>query len=120
MPNQKPNGLVALSELARSGNAWVQFAVIVLIGFSGFGNWVATWKSADRNKDEIEVSRRANEQGQERIRQEVARQVAEIHKWLNDAQTEFHNGNADSAANRKMLDELKKELDQHVKEKPNE
>jgi hypothetical protein len=104
-----------LGKLAETGNQTVQFGILVLVGLSGFGNWVATWNSADRNKTEIEASRRENSEGQERIKSEVVRQVAEIHKWLNDAQTEFHNGNKDSAYNRQMLDDLKKELDEHIK-----
>lgn len=107
---EKKNGLVTvLASLAQHGSAWVQFGTLVLIGLAGLGNWVATWKSADRNKEEIEVSRRVNWEGQERIKQEFIRQVSEIHRWMSEATDEFHKGNADSAANRKMLNQLVRE-----------
>jgi hypothetical protein len=116
-PSKPPNGVSQLlSTLVQSGHAWVQFAVIVLIGLSGFGNWVATWNSANRNKDEIESSRRQNWEGQERIKAELVRQVAEIHAALKQSAEEFHKGNEDSAYNHQMLDQLKKELDEHIKE----
>jgi len=108
---EKKNGLLTvLGQLAHSGHAWVQFGTLVLIGLTGLGNWVATWKSADRNKDEIEISRRVAFEGEQRIKQELVRQVAEIHKWMKDATDEFHEGNADSAFNRKMLTGMEEEL----------
>jgi uncharacterized protein HemX len=109
----KANGAIALlARLAHSGNAWVQFGILVLVGLSGLGNWVATWNAGDRNKAEIEVSRRINQENQDRLREEVRQQVAEIHRWINEARTEFHRGNEDSAANRKMLEELTKKPEQ--------
>lgn len=105
----KRNGaLAALTSLAQSGHAWVQFGVIVLIGLSGLGNWIATWNSADRNKQEIEISRRVAWEGEQRIREDVRKQVAEMHRWMQEATEEFHRGNEDSAANRKMLEDLTK------------
>jgi hypothetical protein len=102
-----PNGLVSvLSSLATSGNKWVQFGTLGLIGLSGVGNWVATWNSANQNRQEIEVSRRVNWEGQERVRAEVVRQIEEIHSWMQEATDEFHKGNADSAVNRKLLTKL--------------
>src|SRR5215469_12501250 len=103
-PHKSSNGMVQLlTALAHSGDKWVQFGILLLVGLSGFGNWVATWNSADRNKQEIEVSRRVTWEGQERIRQEVFRQVAEIHRWMQEATEEFHKGNEDSASNRRTL-----------------
>jgi hypothetical protein len=100
-----------LTTLIASGDRWIQLAVLLLVTFSGLGNWNATWNSADRNKAEIEAARRENSEGQERIKAEVVRQVAEIHKWLTEATDEFHNGNKDSADNKKMLEEITKKLD---------
>jgi len=97
-----------LSTLAQSGHQWVQFAVLILVGLSGFGNWVATWNSGDRSRQEIEVSRRVAWEGQERLREEVRRQVNDIHMWLKEATEEFHRGNADSAENNKMLKEMRR------------
>ena len=97
-----------LSTLAQSGHQWVQFAVLILVGLSGFGNWVATWNSGDRSRQEIEVSRRVAWEGQERLREEVRRQVNDIHMWLKEATDEFHRGNADSAENNKMLKEMRR------------
>jgi Flp pilus assembly protein TadB len=109
----KPNGTIALlSRLAHSGNAWVQFGIVILVGLSGLGNWIATWDSADRNKAEIEISRRVAWESEQRIKAEMVRQIAEIHRWLDQARTEFHTGNEDSAANRKMLEELTKKPEQ--------
>jgi hypothetical protein len=110
-PSPKPpNGIATvLSSLASSANHWVQFGTLGLIALSGIGNWIATWNSANVNKQEIEVSRRVNWEGQERVRAEVIRQVQEIHSWMQDATAEFHRGNADSASNRKMLNQLVRE-----------
>jgi hypothetical protein len=110
-PNAKsPNGALALlSTLAQSTNKWVQLGTLALIAFSGIGNWLATWNSSNANRTEIEVNRRENSQGQERLRAEVARQVEEIHSWIRSSTEEFHKGNEDSAANRKLLNQLVKE-----------
>lgn len=95
--------VAALSTLAQSSNRWVQLGTLGLIAFSGFGNWVATWNSSDRNKQEIEISRRVAWEGEQRIRDEVRKQVADIHEWMRNATAEFHQGNEDSAKNRKTL-----------------
>jgi hypothetical protein len=125
-PNAKPpNGLVSiLSILAHSTDKWVQFGTLGLIALTGLGNWVATWNAANANRQEIEVSRRVNWEGQERVKAEVIRQVEEIHTWMRDATDEFHKGNADSAANRKLLikvqdnlDDLEMKFDQWKKQK---
>jgi hypothetical protein len=111
---QKPNGANGvgkiLSTLAGSSNAWIQFGTLAMIGLSGFGNWVATWNSADRNKTEIEVSRRVALEGEQRIKLEVIRQVDEIHSWIQNSNAEFHQGNADTAQNKKILLALKDEV----------
>jgi hypothetical protein len=109
---QKANGTRALlATLAQSGHAWIQFGTLVLIGLSGFGNWAATWNSADRNKNEIEVSRRVAWEGEQRIKTVLVQQVSEIHAWLKGATEEFHKGNEDSAVARKILADMKTELD---------
>jgi hypothetical protein len=112
-PSSKPsNGALSLlSTLAHSTDKWVQLGTLGLIAFSGFGNWVATWNSANQNRQEIEVSRRVNWEGQERVRTEVVRQIQEIHTWMRNATEEFHKGNEDSAANRKMLKELAEDME---------
>ena|SRR5215831_4842479 len=110
-PGSKPNGASQLlTLLAQSGDKWIQFGVLVLVGISGIGNWAATWNSSDRNKQEIEMSRRVAWESNERIRQEVIKQVADIHEWMKEATDEFHKGNKDSATNRQTLDEFKSEL----------
>jgi|SRR6516165_12631460 len=113
-PEQPKNGAQKLlATLAQSGDKWVQFGILVLVGLSGFGNWAATWNSGDRNRQEIEISRRVAWEGQERLREEVRRQVNDIHMWLREATEEFHRGNADSAENNKMLKEMRrKQLEQ--------
>jgi hypothetical protein len=102
-PAPKPNGTAGvLSTLAASGNQWVQLATVGLVALSGFGNWAATTSSSNRNREEIT-------QGQERIRAEVIRQVDEIHEWVEKSRAEFHQGNEDSAANRKLLTAIMRE-----------
>jgi hypothetical protein len=98
-----PNGAAAiLSTLAQSANKWVQLGTLAMVALSGIGNWLATWRSASENRHEIE-------KGQERVKAELVRQVEQMHTWMAEAADEFHKGNADSAANRKMLNELVKE-----------
>jgi hypothetical protein len=101
----KDNGKIALlTQLASSGDNWVKLGIMVMIGLSGFGNWLATWHSSDSNRAEIV-------QGQERIRAEVIRQVQDIHNWIQSSTEEFHRGNEDSAANKKILMKFKNDLD---------
>jgi hypothetical protein len=99
-----------LGALAQSGDKYVQLGILILVGLSGFGNWIATWNSGDRNRAEIETSRRVAWEGQERLREEVRRQVNDIHQWLREATDEFHKGNEDSAQNRKVLKSFQGEL----------
>jgi hypothetical protein len=108
----KQNGMAALlTTLAQSGHQWVQLATVALVAISGLGNWVATWNSGDKSRQEIEISRRVAWEGEQRIKAELVKQVAEIHKWMQEATAEFHQGNTDSAANRKLLGLFKEELD---------
>ena len=105
-----PNGMSSvLTSLAHSTDRWVQLGTLALIAFSGVGNWVATWDSADRNKEQIEINRRVAAEGEARIRTEVIRQVQDIHGWLFEAADEFHKGNEDSATNRKLLNQVVRE-----------
>jgi hypothetical protein len=94
-PNSTPN---VLSTLASSSSQWVQLATVGLVALSGVGNWAAT----NHNKEELSA-------GQERIRAEVIRQVDEIHEWVEKSRAEFHQGNEDSAANRKLLTAIMRE-----------
>jgi hypothetical protein len=108
---KQPNGQTSvLSTLAQSSNQWVQLATVGLVALSGFGNWAATWNSADRNKAEIEVSRKVAFEGEQRIKAELVKQVAEIHTWMRESTDEFHKGNADSATNRKTLVGFREDL----------
>lgn len=114
--SQKPNGMVqALAQLAQSGHAWIQFGTLALIGLSGIGNWVATWNSANQNKEQIEINRRISWEGEQRIREDVRRQVAEIHDWIRESKDDFDRGNADSAANKRTLNELENKVDRLLK-----
>jgi hypothetical protein len=111
-PAKSSNGMMnLLSVLAQSTNKWVQLGTLGLIGLSGLGNWVATWNSADRNKAEIEISRRVAWEGEQRIKAEVVRQVQEVHDWVAQSRTAFSQGNVDSAENRKMLTKLIQDVD---------
>jgi|SRR5215472_2244248 len=107
---KQPNGTAALlTTLAQSGNQWVQLGTLLCVGIAGIGNWVATWNSSDRNKQEIEISRRVNWESNEKVRQEVIKQVGDIHDWMRGATEEFHKGNEDSAANRRTLNQVMRE-----------
>ena len=107
MPPQPPqNSSGILTTLAGSSHAWVQLATVALVALSGVGNWIATNQSAARSQAELELNRRATGESETRLKAELVRKVAEIHSWLKDAQAEFHQGNLDSAANRKTLLEL--------------
>jgi len=106
-PGSKPNGASQLlTLLAQSGDKWIQFGVLVLVGISGLGNFVATQSAQNQNTA-----------GQDRIRLEVREQIAEMHKWISENREwikqsvdEFHKGNVDSGENRKTLEEFKSEL----------
>ena len=106
MPASQNGFTRLLSTLAGSSNARVQLATVALVALSGAGNWLATRDSAARSLAELEINRRVTSQSEERIKAELVRQVAEIHAWLSQAQNEFHQGNADSAANRATLFKL--------------
>jgi len=109
-PPNKRNGMVSLlSALAHSTDKWVQLGTLGLIGLTGLGNWLATWNSGDKNRQEIEINRRVAWEGEQRIKAELVKQVSEIHSWMREATDEFHKGNADSAANRKTLNQIVRE-----------
>ena len=109
--NKSNNGTSSvLSTLASSSNMWVQLSTVGLVAVSGFSNWAATWNSADRNKSEIEISRRVAFEGEQRIKAEVIRQVHEMHDWMDQARAAFARGNNDSAENRKMLVKLTEDI----------
>jgi hypothetical protein len=52
------NGLVTLlSSLATSGDKWIQFGILVLVGLSGLGNWVATNNNGGETRTQVNVAR---------------------------------------------------------------
>lgn len=106
----QPNAMGALLTMASTGDNWVKLSTLGLIALSGFGNWMATWNSSDRNKQEIEVSRRVTWEGEQRIREDVRKQINDMHNWMEEAKQEFHKGNEDSASNRRMLQRLADKL----------
>jgi hypothetical protein len=116
-PSQ-PDGMTQLlTTLASSGDNWVKLGTLVLVGLAGLGNWVATWNSSNRNREEIEFSRRVSSEGQERIREQMRQQIDDIHTWMEanrrfwkESTDEFHKGNEDSAQNNKILSQFKEEL----------
>jgi hypothetical protein len=65
----------------------------------------------DRPRSIRQINRRVAAEGERWIREEVIRQVADIHRWLRESTDEFHKGNEDSASNRKTLTELVVHLD---------
>ena len=106
MPTQPKTNSAILSTLAGSSHSLVQLATVALVAASGLGNWFATNASSKANITEIELNRRVAAESETRLKAVLVQQVAEIHKWLNDSTAEFHQGNIDSAANRKTLLDL--------------
>jgi hypothetical protein len=52
------NGLVTLlSSLAASGDRAIQFGILVLVGLSGLGNWVATNNNGGETRTQVNVAR---------------------------------------------------------------
>jgi len=103
----QPNGTTQLlATLAQSGDKWIQFGILCLVGLSGLGNFFAT-----------QTAQLQNTAGQDRIRVEVREQIAEMHtwiqqnrEWIKQSVDEFHKGNADSSENRKILEQFKEEI----------
>jgi len=55
---QPKNGMVALlTQLATSGDKMIQFGILVLVGLSGLGNWVATNNNASETRTQVNVAR---------------------------------------------------------------
>lgn len=104
---QNHKGMMALlTTLAQSGHAWVQFGTLLLIAVTGVFNWVATWNASDRNKEELQVNRRVAWEGEQRLREDMRKQLQEVHDWIKESKDDFNRGNQDSAENRKMLTNL--------------
>jgi hypothetical protein len=57
--NPEPrNGVVTLlSSLASSGDKAIQFGILVLVGLSGLGNWVATNNNGGETRTQVNVAR---------------------------------------------------------------
>ena len=57
--NPEPkNGVVTLlSSLAASGDKAIQFGILVLVGLSGLGNWVATNNNGGETRTQVNVAR---------------------------------------------------------------
>jgi hypothetical protein len=56
-PSSK-NGLVTLlSSLASSGDKAIQFGILVLVGLSGLGNWLATNNNGGETRNQVNVAR---------------------------------------------------------------
>jgi hypothetical protein len=46
-----------LTQLATSGDKMIQFGILVLVGLSGLGNWVATNNNASETRTQVNVAR---------------------------------------------------------------
>jgi hypothetical protein len=70
----KPNGLsTLLSTLAHSGDKAIQFGILVLVGLSGLGNWLATNNNASETRAQVNVAR-----------EQAFRDLREMHDALDD------------------------------------
>jgi hypothetical protein len=55
---QRKNGVVTLlTSLAASGDKAIQFGILVLVGLSGLGNWVATNNNGGETRTQVNVAR---------------------------------------------------------------
>jgi hypothetical protein len=73
--NPEPkNGVVALlTQLASSGDKMIQFGILVLVGLSGLGNWVATNNNASETRTQVNVAR-----------EQAFRDLRDLHNALDD------------------------------------
>jgi hypothetical protein len=68
------NGLVALlTQLATSGDKAIQFGILVLVGLSGLGNWVATNNNGGETRTQVNVAR-----------EQAFRDLRDLHNALDD------------------------------------
>jgi hypothetical protein len=49
--------ITLLSSLAASGDKMIQFGILVLVGLSGLGNWVATNNNGGETRTQVNVAR---------------------------------------------------------------
>jgi hypothetical protein len=52
-PKRNGNLSTSLLQLASGADNWVKLATIGLIILSGGGNWLATWRTGDENRQEV-------------------------------------------------------------------
>jgi hypothetical protein len=73
-PSSSKNGLITLlSSLAASGDKAIQFGILVLVGLSGLGNWLATNNNGGATRAELNVAR-----------EQAFRNIKELHDALDD------------------------------------
>jgi hypothetical protein len=71
---QPKNGVVTLlSSLAASGDKAIQFGILVLVGLSGLGNWVATNNNGGETRTQVNVAR-----------EQAFRDLRDLHDALDD------------------------------------
>jgi hypothetical protein len=71
---QPKNGRVALlTQLATSGDKMIQFGILVLVGLSGLGNWVATNNNGGETRTQVNVAR-----------EQAFRDLRDLHNALDD------------------------------------
>jgi hypothetical protein len=70
----KPNGMAALlTTLASSGDKMIQFGILVLVGLSGLGNWLATNNNANETRTQVNEAR-----------EQAFRNIKDLHDALDD------------------------------------
>src|ERR1700746_4199049 len=67
------NGIALLTTLARSGDKAIQFGILVLVGLSGLGNWLATNNNASETRTHGNVAR-----------EQAFRDLRDLHNALDD------------------------------------
>jgi hypothetical protein len=68
------NGVVTLlTSLAASGDKMIQFGILVLVGLSGLGNWMATNNNGGETRTQVNVAR-----------EQAFRDLRDLHNALDD------------------------------------
>src|ERR1700745_1999102 len=72
-PSNANGKMALLTTLASSGDNWVKLGIMVMVGISGLGNWVATTRTSDDQKNL--TKQEANE---------VRNQIRDIYRKVDD------------------------------------
>jgi hypothetical protein len=72
-PEPRNGVLTLLSSLASSGDKMIQLGILILVGLSGLGNWLATNNNANETRTQVNVAR-----------EQAFRDLRDLHNALDD------------------------------------